>query len=136
MPTARRAGRADTHRYPEPSANRPIHDAMARFRETLWFKKGDDLVATTTPAGDHERPLEDRYEDDGSVTGLDRAYFSLNTAGAPEPIGHAEPAVAHEDDTLRIVAGQLKGRRRTIAAMLGGSMAVVAAALTSLALLQ
>jgi len=59
------------------------------FRETLWFKKGEveEYIKqgaagqpVEAPAED-ARPIEDRYQDDGSVTAADRAKFSLRTGG-------------------------------------------------------
>ncbi|MBA3457308.1 MAG: hypothetical protein H0T42_29775, partial [Deltaproteobacteria bacterium] len=66
---------------------------MSKFRETLWFKKGlpapgpdavlpeaelsdadlsdadvPDADVPDAPAADVLRPLEDRYDDDGSLT--------------------------------------------------------------------
>ena len=67
----------------------------ARFRETLWFKKGASLDAE--PAGDGEPttslgelPLDDRYLDDGSVTGADTASFGVHT-GTTIPVPVAAP---------------------------------------------
>jgi hypothetical protein len=72
------------------------------FRETLWFKKGDveQMVAEAkakaaaaaaakgkpAPAADElpaedAKPLEDRYQDDGSLTVEDRKKFSLRSGG-------------------------------------------------------
>ncbi len=48
---------------------------MARFRETLWFKKG--LIDSEMPELADQLPIEDRYLDDGSVTPVDVAQFSL-----------------------------------------------------------
>nr|HEX4316064.1 hypothetical protein [Kofleriaceae bacterium] len=61
----------------------------ARFRETLWFKKGSLIGAE--PADDDapaaslgELPLDDRYLDDGSVTGDDTASFGVHTGATGE----------------------------------------------------
>jgi hypothetical protein len=67
---------------------------MAKFRETLWFKLGEELESDKVPL-----PVEDRYLDDGSVSDVDSAAFGLHT-GATRPIGivHA----ASERRTKRI----------------------------------
>jgi len=49
---------------------------MARFRETLWFKKG--LIDAEMPELADQLPIEDRYLDDGSVTPVDVAQLSLH----------------------------------------------------------
>jgi serine/threonine-protein kinase len=64
----------------------------AKFRETMWFKKGelDEAVAAAqAPTGDAEPvpdkidslPIEDRYKDDGTLTAADRQRLSLRTGG-------------------------------------------------------
>jgi hypothetical protein len=68
-----------------------------RFRETLWFKKGeqDAEVAHKQVAGETGRiaidtlPVEDRYLDDGSVRREDSQLFGLHTGTtqAIEPVG-------------------------------------------------
>jgi hypothetical protein len=97
---------------------------MSRFRETLWFKKGEG--APEIADGDFERPLEDRYDDDGSLTMSDSARFSVQTADlamGPAPIaGEIEDA----DKTMRIVVGEMHRGRRAMVAM-ACAMAGVAA---------
>jgi serine/threonine-protein kinase len=68
-------------------------DAKGKFRETMWFKKGDlDAQAAIAAAEERARtgkdaatdkadtkPIEDRYNDDGSVTRADKEKYSLRT---------------------------------------------------------
>jgi hypothetical protein len=62
------------------------------FRETLWFKKGelDSLTADLeepmapeaqgpTDVPEEERPLSERYVDDGSISGEEARKYSLRT---------------------------------------------------------
>jgi hypothetical protein len=59
------------------------------FRVTLWFKKGEldaELAGIAAKEGDDLHPgavdllpAEDRYIDDGSVTGEDSRVFGLHT---------------------------------------------------------
>lgn len=100
---------------------------MARFRETLWFRKGTESEPEKTPAGDHERPLEDRYEDDGSISLLDHAQFSVVT-GTTQPVRIFKKMDATEDadKTMRMVVGQMKRGRGKVYAMIGVSMACAA----------
>jgi hypothetical protein len=77
--------------------------SKARFSEVMWFKHGeqDELQP---PAGQHDDavapranhlPIEDRYHDDGTLTGGDLARYSLRTgATAPLPIMRAATATA------------------------------------------
>ena len=61
----------------------------AKFRETLWFKKGeqdakvaDEAVAAgdlLAPQAVDMLPIEDRYEDDGSVAATDSVAFGIHT---------------------------------------------------------
>ena len=74
--------------------------ASNRFRETLWFKKGDDdsiaaeVVADAAIAGKvvdfvvaDNLPIEDRYRDDGALTGDDSKRYSLRT-GTTQQVPH------------------------------------------------
>jgi len=66
--------------------------SKAAFRETLWFKKGEvdavvaDAAAQAAAEGQiadldaaDSLPMEDRYLDDGSLTGMDRKRYSVKT---------------------------------------------------------
>jgi hypothetical protein len=62
---------------------------MLKFRETLWFKKGelDAREAARAAEGDDDlaagavdlMPGEDRYRDDGSLTRTDSHTFGVHT---------------------------------------------------------
>ncbi len=66
-----------------------------KFRETMWFKKGDlDVQAAEAAAEERARtgkdgandkvdslPVEDRYRDDGSISRGDKEKYSLRTGG-------------------------------------------------------
>ncbi|HEY8141056.1 MAG TPA: hypothetical protein VIG06_00240 [Kofleriaceae bacterium] len=62
---------------------------MLKFRETLWFKKGelDSHEAARAAEGDDDLapgavdllPREDRYRDDGSLTRTDSHSFGVRT---------------------------------------------------------
>lgn len=100
---------------------------MARFRETLWFKKGSEAAPEQVPTGDHDRPIEDRYEDDDSISLIDHVQFSVVT-GTTQPVRifkRGEPE-ADPDGTMRIVVSQMKRGRGTVYAMIGATMACAA----------
>jgi hypothetical protein len=62
---------------------------MLKFRETLWFKKGelDAREASRAAEGDDDLapgavdllPVEDRYRDDGSLSRTDSHTFGVHT---------------------------------------------------------
>jgi hypothetical protein len=100
---------------------------MARFRETLWFKKGNDVAPEQPETGDSERPIEDRYDDDGSISLLDHAQFSVVT-GTTQPVRIFKKTEADDaDKTMQMVVGQMKRGRGKVYAMIGASMACVVA---------
>ncbi|MBV8757143.1 MAG: hypothetical protein JO257_07715 [Deltaproteobacteria bacterium] len=103
---------------------------MANFRTTLWFKKGElDAAAAHDPEGTGAAdllPIEDRYADDGSVSGEDRAAFSLGS-------GHTQ-ALALMKQTAQIapvsapppeVVSELKGGRMRVIAALGAAIVML-----------
>ncbi len=81
--------------------------SMRKFRETLWFKKGeldpDEAVRAGSRDDDEDprgaayaldpRPPADCYRDDGSVTSRDSAVFGVRTGVTQEmePITEAPP---------------------------------------------
>lgn len=100
--------------------------AMARFPETLWFKKGTEAPSTDAPpVGDTERPIEDRYVDDGSLSKHDRAAFSVVT-GTTQPLRMISlPAPPADDATMQLMVEQMKRGRMKVYAALGASMACI-----------
>lgn len=103
---------------------------MSNFRTTLWFKKGElDAVAAHDPEGLGAAdllPIEDRYGDDGSVSGADSAAFGLAT-------GHTQ-ALAMMKETGEILPvsapppeliSQLKGGRGRVLAALGAAIVML-----------
>lgn len=103
------------------------HLFMARFRETLWFKKGSEAAPEQVPMGDHDRPLEDRYEDDGSISLIDHVQFTMVT-GTTQPVRIFKSVEPAEDanQTMQIVVGQMKHGRGTVYAMIGATMVCAA----------
>nr|MBA3503995.1 hypothetical protein [Deltaproteobacteria bacterium] len=81
---------------PPKVANAPAKgekDAKGKFRETMWFKKGDlDAQAAVAAAEERARtgkdqatdkadslPMDERYKDDGSISRGDKEKYSLRT---------------------------------------------------------
>ena len=115
---------------------------MARFRETLWFKKGNDDAeaaqkrqkrGTLDPGGIDQLPIEDRYEEDGTLTAVDTAQWSVKTGvtQAISPMGDAEIAdlAAMAEGTgvnAKVLVTEMKAGRGKVFAMIGASCVAVA----------
>jgi hypothetical protein len=124
------------------------------FRETLWFKKGDvdQMVADARakvaamasakkaaaepelPAED-AKPLEDRYQDDGTVTVEDRKKFSLasGATSAAMPTRGSGKVVPGERMTEDEVLGEIGGGKRV---MIIGIVAAVVVALIAVVIVS
>ncbi|HET9991991.1 MAG TPA: hypothetical protein VFQ65_25855 [Kofleriaceae bacterium] len=114
-----------------------------KFRETLWFKKGqqDAAVAETIEAGDAMAPdkvdllpIEDRYQhDQGGLSPSDSVAFGLHT-GRTEymPKLGAAPVDGDEVDEGAIVRDLKRGRAKVIA-MIGAGAAVIVAVVIAFA---
>jgi hypothetical protein len=113
-----------------------------KFRETMWFKKGDlDAQAAASAAEEAARtgkaeggdkadsmPIDERYKDDGSITRGDKEKYSLRT-------GATQMMAAIKDDkrtggSTKIsedaLIGEMKGGRQWILlAIAGGVVAVI-----------
>ncbi len=106
---------------------RPKKDSKGKFRETMWFKKGDldaqaaeDAAATGDPSAAGKAdllPMEERYADDGSITSTDGARYSLKTGGtASMPAlraGRGEPDPGSSVSEQELV-DEMKGGRNVI----------------------
>jgi hypothetical protein len=110
--------------------------ARHRFRETLWFKKGEkdaevaaevDAADVMAPTAIDMLPIEDRYSDDGSLLASDSMSYGIHT-------GHTEymtPIMTKEPSgttlNTRAMIGDLKrGRVRVVAAIGVSAIAIVA----------
>jgi hypothetical protein len=110
--------------------------ARQKFRETLWFKKGEkdaevaqevDATDVMAPTAIDMLPIEDRYDDDGSLLASDSMSYGIHT-------GHTEymtPIVTTEPSgttlNTKTMIGDLKrGRVRVVAAIGASAIAIVA----------
>jgi hypothetical protein len=113
-----------------------------KFRETLWFKKGeqdaqirDEVVAAgdmLAPEAVDTLPIEDRYEDDGTVRPSDSRIFGIHTGTTeymPKVAKQATTGDAIDEHTL--VRDLKRGRVKVLAAM-GGAAVVIAVMVTLL----
>lgn len=68
--------------------------AEPRFSEAMWFKKGEvEEEATELNAPPEDARIEERYQDDGSLTQADLARYNLRT-GRTEPVFAIRSATA------------------------------------------
>ena len=96
----------------------------AKFRETMWFKKGElDMAAAEEAAakGDAEAagradmmPIEERYHDDGSITRSDAEKYSLRTGATQSLPAISEEALGRDEVSERELVGEMKGGRSVI----------------------
>ena len=117
-------------------------DNKGKFRETMWFKKGDlDAQAAVAAAEERARtgkdvatdkadtkPIDDRYNDDGSITRADKDKYSLRTGATmmmsslPDK-GKASMSLnkVSEDELI----GEMKAGRGKILALIGLALLVL-----------
>ncbi|HEY0253442.1 MAG TPA: hypothetical protein VGC41_18035 [Kofleriaceae bacterium] len=110
-----------------------------KFRETLWFKKGEkdaqvaaeaDPRDVMAPKAVDSLPIEDRYNDDQEgLSPLDSIAFGIHTGrteylpktGAHVPLDPEEDAV----DQHQLVRDLKRGRMKIFAAIGAGALLVV-----------
>ena len=119
-------------------------EGKGKFRETMWFKKGE-LDAQAAQAAADERaktgkdvsadkadsmPIDERYKDDGSITRGDKEKYSLRTGATQMMSSVKDPSEAGasmakvSEDAL---IGEMKGGRTWIVfAIIGALLAVIA----------
>ncbi len=99
--------------------------SKGKFRETLWFKKGEldvaaaEAAAAAAAAGKEagadkadSRPMEDRYNDDGTISRADRDKYSLKTGGTQMMAAIKAPVDAGASNVSeRELVGEMKGGR-------------------------
>lgn len=112
--------------------------SKGKFRETMWFKKGElDAAAaeqaSTAQKGDlvsdraDEMPIEDRYNDDGTLRAEDQK-FSLRT-------GHTQAMQAMRDSVPRSASSSDVSDDELIGEMKAGRGKIIALILLSIAVL-
>jgi len=112
---------------------------MAKFRETLWFKKGElDAAAAEAAAGEPEAlgaadllPIEDRYGDDGTVSIQDTAAFGVRS-GQTQSLEMLKQTrrveLVEAGAPPRELIGELKHGRMKVMAAIGASVIAIALA--------
>ena len=125
-------------------------EGKGRFRETMWFKKGElDAKAADAAAEERARtgkdvasdkadslPIEDRYKDDGSLSRGDKEKYSLKT-GATEmmptikDVGASQSIARVSEDAL---IDEMKGGRGKVIALILLGVALIGALIVWIAL--
>ncbi|MBL0218970.1 MAG: serine/threonine protein kinase [Myxococcales bacterium] len=118
--------------------------SKGKFRETMWFKKGDlDAQAAVTAAEERERtgkdgaadkadsmPIDERYKDDGSISRGDKEKYSLRTGATQMMSAVQDPKQKTAGDSTTKVSedaliGEMKGGRNKIFLFIGIAVVVV-----------
>jgi hypothetical protein len=116
-------------------------DPKGKFRDTMWFKKGElDAQAALAAADEHARtgnvtsdkvdhlPIDERYKDDGSLSHTDKELYSLRTGATQSNTALREPATQSGTDKVSedALIDEMKGGRRRMLAIIAVVLAVVA----------
>jgi hypothetical protein len=98
--------------------------SKGKFRETMWFKKGD-LDAAAAEAAEEERkrsgenvqdkaddlPIEERYKDDGSLNRSDVERYSLKTGSTQMMQAVRDPGPAPQVSERELISDMKSGRK-------------------------
>jgi hypothetical protein len=119
---------------------KPADESKGKFRETLWFKKGElDAAAAQVAAAEaakgkdaHDKadslPIDERYKDDGTISRSDKEKYSLRTGGTQmmSSVRDAGPGASRggqvSEDAL---IGEMKSGRATILIAIAAAIAVI-----------
>ena len=121
-------------------ADKPDPRSKGKFRETMWFKKGElDVQAAEAAAAEHAKtgndgndkadqmPIDERYKDDGTLSRSDKEKYSLRT-GATMMIAAVRDSGAHNslgkvsEDAL---IDEMKGGRNKIFVLIAVALVVI-----------
>ena len=112
---------------------RPGTDSKGKFRDTMWFKKGElDAEAAEAAAkeraatgrtGGHDKsdslPIDERYKDDGTLSRTDKEKYSLRTGGTVATSAVRDPGASASASVEKVsedaLIGEMKrGRNLTL----------------------
>jgi eukaryotic-like serine/threonine-protein kinase len=129
-------------------ADKPDPRSKGKFRETMWFKKGElDVQAAEAAAAEHAKtgkdgndkadqmPIDERYKDDGTLSRSDKEKYSLRT-GATMMTAAFRDSGAHNhlgkvsEDAL---IDEMKGGRNKIFALIAVALVVIVVIIVMLA---
>ncbi len=114
-------------------------DNKGKFRETLWFKKGElDAAAAEAAAAERQRtgkevdrdkadslPMDERYKDDGTISHGDKDMYSLKTGGTQMLPAIREKSSSSTQISADELIGEMKsGRSKYIIAIVLGVVGI------------
>jgi eukaryotic-like serine/threonine-protein kinase len=122
---------------------KPGEDPKGKFRETMWFKKGElDAQAAQAAAEEHATtgadpatdkadslPIDERYKDDGTLSRSDKEKYSLRTgATMANPVMRDAGASASLSNKVSedALIGEMKSGRNRIVLLIVVGIVVVA----------
>jgi hypothetical protein len=113
-------------------------DPKGKFRETMWFKKGElDAQAAQDAAEEHARtgklasdkadhlPIDERYKDDGSLSRSDKHKYSLRTGATMTTTALRESGSHSGGVPEDALIGEMKRGRGRILALIAIGVAVL-----------
>jgi hypothetical protein len=116
--------------------------SKGKFRETMWFKKGElDAEAAQVAAAERDAtgkdrgndkadslPMDERYDDDGTITRGDKEKYSLRTGGT-QMMSALSDGDARAGKSSKIsedaLIGEMKGGRLMILIGIAGAALVI-----------
>jgi hypothetical protein len=116
-------------------------DPKSKFRDTMWFKKGElDSQAAQAAADEHARtghvtsdkadhlPIDERYKDDGSLSHTDKQLYSLRTGATQSTTALRDTATQSGTDKVSedALIDEMKGGRHRLLAIIAVVVAVIA----------
>ena len=122
-------------------AGKPGDDTKGKFRETLWFKKGElDAQAAELAAEERAKtgkdvatdkadslPIDERYKDDGSVSRSDKEKYSLRTGATTMTAAVREPGASLSNKVSEdALIGEMKRGRNKVLAFIALGIIVLA----------
>ncbi|MGN6107606.1 MAG: serine/threonine protein kinase [Kofleriaceae bacterium] len=124
-------------------------DSKGKFRETMWFKKGDlDAQAAADAAEERAKtgrdaatdkadtlPIDERYKDDGSISRGDKEKYSLRTGGTQMMSAMKDPGASVSSSRVSedALIGEMKRGRGKVLVAIGLGVAVLVALILVLA---
>jgi hypothetical protein len=104
-----------------------------KFRETMWFKKGDmdaqaaeERARTGRDTGASDSlPVDERYKDDGSLSHGDKEKYSLRTGGTEALPALRDRGAQSGDVSEDELIGEMKAGRGKILALIGLALLVL-----------
>jgi hypothetical protein len=105
--------------------------SMSKFRETLWFKRGD-LFEVESDEDCVELPIEGRYLDTGGVSYTESAMFGLHSGQTTSMPRIALAGACEAESDLQVLIRELQRLNTRRFAMLGLAMMTLCLGLAGL----